>query len=1134
MSFYKKITLFKFSLALSIFSAFIFSTAIQADVLSDNIAADIQEPAGTYDSGAPTLLNLYVKTILEEGVCLPGEYDGCTFNDVLNDIDSRDNFKPEVKVHISGDGYPDDGLLYNAKIRQRGDTSRYAPQKSFRIKLEKNIPLWRGERRIQLLKSFWELSRVRNKLSYDLFSEIPHLPSMRSQFVKLTLEDQGVSENMGLFTQVEYFGKEYLQRRGWDKDSRIYKAEHFYFQDSPHYALNAEGEPIDEDAFETLVEIKRGDTHVEFVEMVRAVINRDNNFQTDVFNKYFNMDNYLTWFAVNILTNNSDTTAHNYYLYNPIDTENFYFVPWDYDFAWGASIEGADISEIYRPRWWYSHANLYSNNFHERFLTVPGNLNLLKQAVDEIKRDYLNPQAIAAKRDAYYDVVFPLISSSKDWDYIYLYGTDPEKVAAYNQVFEALSNNVEENYALFQERINDPMPFYMDDPEFGQNFELNNKIFFDWDDSISLTGQTITYDLELATSKEFLADSIIQTVTGITESKYQLDWIHPKGTYYFRVIARDAANPDSNWQVSYDSSDLIKYENNLLIYGVKKFYASQDGGINPPQSDEAVSNPVTNMSIVLDGNDADWNELTSYAADSDDVANDSTNIIDWDRVAIAHSDDTLYFLYKNHGVISSDTSSAFIPWGWQAFIDSDSNPNTGFQFSSSVGADYIIEGGIVERYTGSGSNWSWEPIGTVYEAMMNETREFSFPRSWLGSSTAMNIIFQGVNEAYGGSVTDFYPDDALTGYSFTYSFGTAVTPPTNTAPIAIGQNISLEQNTTATISLEATDANNDELSVIITQQPNNGDLLVTGDSGLTVLYVPNTNYIGTDSFSFKVNDGQLDSNTATVSLNITPVIVIEGISNPVNNHGITVNGNSGDWEGLTLFTADPADIEISSSDTIDFLKAGMAHSHDTVYIIYQNNGLVKPPRDSGTTLDWGWQTFIDSDNDPASGFLLNDAMGAEYMVEGHYVYQYAGTGSSWEWIELGIASSKYQGNTVELSYPRKWMTEHNNINVVFYGNNATFGGSEKDIYPNQGSLAYSFGAGGEFSQQLQVAKEQRQSSPETHRPVMISTIPANEDEGPATTSPSAGSSGGGSFSWLLLFMSAFLLRKRRFVLLAAK
>ena len=65
-----------------------------------------------------------------------------------------DDFKPEIRVHMTADDYPDDGLVSNAEMRQRGATSRGAPQKSFRVKLDKEVDLWRGERRLQLIKSF--------------------------------------------------------------------------------------------------------------------------------------------------------------------------------------------------------------------------------------------------------------------------------------------------------------------------------------------------------------------------------------------------------------------------------------------------------------------------------------------------------------------------------------------------------------------------------------------------------------------------------------------------------------------------------------------------------------------------------------------------------------------------------------------------------------------------------------------------------------------------------------------------------------------------------------------------------------------------------------------------------------------
>ncbi|KAG1707733.1 hypothetical protein GQR58_003383 [Nymphon striatum] len=163
--------------------------------------------------GEPNLLTVSVRTVIASGPCEIDNYDGCTLNDVLNDINSSDDFKPEIKIHFSSDDYPDDGLESNAELRQRGATSRYAPQKSFRIKLDKEAPLWRGEDRLQLLKSHNDFTRVRNKLSYDLFKSIPHLPSMRTQFVNLFIEDQGNSEDQGLYTQVEYVGKEVLTKK---------------------------------------------------------------------------------------------------------------------------------------------------------------------------------------------------------------------------------------------------------------------------------------------------------------------------------------------------------------------------------------------------------------------------------------------------------------------------------------------------------------------------------------------------------------------------------------------------------------------------------------------------------------------------------------------------------------------------------------------------------------------------------------------------------------------------------------------------------------------------------------------------------------------------------------------------------
>ena len=58
---------------------------------------------------------------------------------------------------------------------------------------------------------------------------------------------------------------------------------------------------------------------------------------------------------------------------------------------------------------------------------------------------------------------------------------------------------------------------------------------------------------------------------------------------------------------------------------------------------------------------------------------------------------------------------------------------------------------------------------------------------------------------------------------------------------------------------------------MIVSGPANGALSLLNTNTGAVTYTPNTNYTGSDSFTFRVNDGQANSGTATVSLTILPV-----------------------------------------------------------------------------------------------------------------------------------------------------------------------------------------------------------------------------------------------------------------------
>lgn len=90
----------------------------------------------------------------------------------------------------------------------------------------------------------------------------------------------------------------------------------------------------------------------------------------------------------------------------------------------------------------------------------------------------------------------------------------------------------------------------------------------------------------------------------------------------------------------------------------------------------------------------------------------------------------------------------------------------------------------------------------------------------------------------------------------------------NTSPVPESTTVTLDEDTTATIRLEATDPQGDTLTYTITNQPQHGTLgTLTGN---VVSYTPSPNYAGDDAISFTVSDGEIVSTPATVSLIITP------------------------------------------------------------------------------------------------------------------------------------------------------------------------------------------------------------------------------------------------------------------------
>ena len=96
----------------------------------------------------------------------------------------------------------------------------------------------------------------------------------------------------------------------------------------------------------------------------------------------------------------------------------------------------------------------------------------------------------------------------------------------------------------------------------------------------------------------------------------------------------------------------------------------------------------------------------------------------------------------------------------------------------------------------------------------------------------------------------------------------AVGSQSNRAPIADSQELVTSEDEPRAVMLTAIDADNDTLTYTVIVGPQNGSLSGTAPD---IIYTPNDNFNGSDSFTFTANDGIADSGVGTISLTVTPV-----------------------------------------------------------------------------------------------------------------------------------------------------------------------------------------------------------------------------------------------------------------------
>jgi len=217
--------------------------------------------------------------------------------------------------------------------------------------------------------------------------------------------------------------------------------------------------------------------------------------------------------------------------------------------------------------------------------------------------------------------------------------------------------------------------------------------------------------------------------------------------------------------------------------------------------------------------------------------------------------------------------------------------------------------------------------------------------------------------------------------------------PANSPPVADAQSVTTDEDTPVGITLTGSDPDGD----VITYQVTAHGTLTGTPPDLT--YTPSANYNGADSFTFKVNDGTVDSEPATVTIMV----------NPVNDPPVANDDEATTKEGTAVdivVLADDSDVDG------DAIKVDSVTQASEGSVVINADGTVKYTPDAGFSgTDSFTYTIIDGNSGSATATVSvtvispitleitspsegETVSGADIIVRGSFISQA---------IEVGVA-----------------------------------------------------------------------------------------------------------------------------------
>jgi spore coat protein H len=253
--------------------------------------------------------------------------------------------------------------MLNIGFRLRGNTSRYADKKSFKVSFNTFLSgnKWLGLEKMNLNGEHNDPSILRSWLSAYLLRENGSI-APRNSYIKLYINN----EYKGLYYHAEHIDEEFIQLRfPGDDDGNLYK---------PQWGADLTFLGSNPANYATLYELKTNTSQNDYSGLVQFITTLNQTSTEDfpcVIQQIMDVEIYLRALAVELLSGQWDGYSYNknnYYLYQRPSDGKFIFIQYDMDNTFG--VDWMNENWATRPIFNWSHPS-QPRPLYQKMMAVP-------------------------------------------------------------------------------------------------------------------------------------------------------------------------------------------------------------------------------------------------------------------------------------------------------------------------------------------------------------------------------------------------------------------------------------------------------------------------------------------------------------------------------------------------------------------------------------------------------------------------------------------------------------------------------------------------------------------------------------------------------------------------------------------